>query len=154
MTVDEWVSLYRDALPVELRPRRGDDRVLLAAVDALASGWAPRQMAALVKRQSYIGVTNPILIGITHLESWAGGPPETNRPKPRGQHPNGCVVCPPWVVCESPATRADRLPEAWVHERFDLMRELRNTPDLTEDGREDAMRRLIAAQQQRGLQRV
>jgi hypothetical protein len=65
-------------------------------------------------------------------------------------HPSGCLVCAPGRPCEHPVTAQNITRPEWVADRMNLLRELRATPDMTEDEREHHMTVLI--NHQRGAQ--
>jgi hypothetical protein len=154
MTPEDWARIYRDALPQQLRPRLGVDRLTLAALDALSNGHAPRALAVLVARQNYSGANSPAAVALAKLEELAARPAAAGTPRPgRGrQRNNGCLVCAWHMDCPDPIREADLIPDEWTRERFQLLHELMRIPsaDMSEDEREEAMCVLIADQRARG----
>lgn len=127
----EWINNYIQALPPTIRPAADDSRFVAAARRALGNKWTPTAAATAVAARSYEGATNPVLLAIIRLEQLADTAPFTQPAKM------------PACRCGEPH---QHIPEEWVKQRWDLIRELSRTPDLTEDEREQAMSVLIAAQ--------
>jgi len=139
-----WVRDYTDALPDRIRPPASDTRLQIAADTASRNGWAPRQLATVVRTANIGNARNPQLIALMRMEDHASRPPATlTQRKPKG-NASGCTVCAPDQTCNDPVLGTT--PPAWVAERMGLLRELMRTPDLSEDEREDCMRVLIAVQ--------
>lgn len=158
LSIEQWERIYRDALPPQLKPLRGSERVTLAAYDALRNGWAPRAMAALVARHNYAGAQSPPAVALSRMEDFAARQyADDRRPTPAHARNSGCVVCPTHVYCPDPLTAAKVatgegiIPADWSRERWALIQELNRIPvaDMGEAERAEHMRYLIADQKQR-----
>lgn len=140
----EWINTYIQALPPMIRPATDDTRFTAAAVRAKSNGWTPTHAARIVCTVNYAGAWNPPIIALINLERIAERAP--HQQQQRHMDASGCVACAPGANCQDPITDHDRIPDQWLKERWDLIRELTRTPDLSEDEREETMRVLIAHQ--------